>query len=100
MNDKPQLMMFSALKFPVLLTYVLTAMKTSASDVWLSDVLMKYVLVEIAHCSRDHILICIFIDYLSTKNKVFLFCVVFFFFCIYSANTVGFVPFFTEYSIT
>lgn len=98
MNDKPQLMMFSALKFPVLLTYVLTAMKTSASDVWLSDVLMKYVLVEIAHCSRDHILICIFIDYLSTKNKVFFLC--WFFFCIYSANTVGFVPFFTEYSIT
>lgn len=71
--------MFSALKFPVLLTYVLTAMKTSASDVWLSDVLMKYVLVEIAHCSRDHILICIFIDYLSTKNKVFLCVLVFFF---------------------
>lgn len=99
MNDKPQLMMFSALKFPVLLTYVLTAMKTSASDVWLSDVLMKYVLVEIAHCSRDHILICIFIDYLSTKNKVFFVLCCFFFF-IYSANTVGFVPFFTEYSIT
>lgn len=80
MNDKPQLMMFSALKFPVLLTYVLTAMKTSASDVWLSDVLMKYVLVEIAHCSRDHILICIFIDYLSTKNKVFFVLCCFFFF--------------------